>query len=50
LQQLSLSMWESVSTFSLLPIPMFVLMGELMFLTGMPFRFFQYPCSFLWGN
>jgi tripartite ATP-independent transporter DctM subunit len=29
LQQLSLSMWESVSTFSLLPIPMFVLMGEL---------------------
>jgi tripartite ATP-independent transporter DctM subunit len=38
LQQLSLSMWESVSTFSLLPIPMFVLMGELMFLTGMGYR------------
>ena len=38
LEQLSLSMWESVSTFSLLPIPMFVLMGELMFHTGMGFR------------
>lgn len=38
LQQLSLSMWESVATFSLLPIPMFVLMGELMFLSGMGYR------------
>jgi tripartite ATP-independent transporter DctM subunit len=38
LQQLSLNMWESVCTFSLLPIPMFVLMGELMFLSGMGYR------------
>jgi tripartite ATP-independent transporter DctM subunit len=38
LKQLSLSMWESVSTFSLLPIPLFVLMGELMFLSGIGYR------------
>ncbi|MFC1816074.1 TRAP transporter large permease subunit [Thermodesulfobacteriota bacterium] len=35
LQQLALSMLESVSSFSLLPIPLFILMGELMFNTKM---------------
>ncbi|MFC2003514.1 TRAP transporter large permease subunit [Chloroflexota bacterium] len=34
LQQLIFSIWSSVSTFSLLPVPLFVLMGEVMFLSG----------------
>ena len=38
LQQLALSMFESVASFSLLPIPLFILMGELMFHTKMGFH------------
>ncbi len=35
LTQLVLSIYRSVSTFSLLPVPLFVLMGEIMFRSGM---------------
>lgn len=35
LQQLILSMFESVSIFTLLPIPLFILMGEVMFHSGL---------------
>jgi len=35
LTQLILSIYRSVSTFSLLPVPLFVLMGEIMFRSGM---------------
>ncbi len=34
LSQLILSIYESVSTFVLLPVPLFILMGDLMFRTG----------------
>ena len=33
LKQLILSMWTSVSTFTLVPVPLFILMGEVMFRT-----------------
>ncbi len=35
LTQLTLSIYESVTSFSLLPVPLFVLMGEIMFLSGL---------------
>lgn len=38
LRQLILSMYSSVSLFALVPIPMFVLMGEIMFHSGVAFR------------
>ncbi len=38
LHQLILSMWESISRFSLLPIPLFVLLGEVMFQSGIGLR------------
>lgn len=38
LDQLVLSIYESVTSFSLLPVPMFVLMGELMFRSGIAGR------------
>lgn len=41
LKQLVLNMFESVSAFSLLPIPMFLFMGEIMFRTGMGLRVFD---------
>jgi tripartite ATP-independent transporter DctM subunit len=34
LGQLVLSIWDSLTAFSLLPVPLFVLMGEIMFHTG----------------
>lgn len=34
LRQLILSMWSSVSTFTLVPIPLFILMGDVMFRSG----------------
>ena len=34
-QQLILSMYSSLATFVLIPVPLFVLMGELLFLSGM---------------
>jgi len=34
LKQLTLSMFESVSSWSLLPVPLFIIMGEVMFHTG----------------
>lgn len=34
LRQLILSVWSSVSTFTLLPVPLFILMGEIMFRSG----------------
>ncbi len=34
LRQLIMSMWSSVSSFTLMPIPMFILMGEIMFRSG----------------
>ena len=34
LSQLILSIYNSISTFALLPVPLFVLMGEVMFHTG----------------
>ncbi len=34
LRQLILSIWTSVSTFTLLPVPLFILMGEVMFRSG----------------
>jgi len=41
LTQLVLNIFSSVSKFSLLPIPMFILMGEIMFRTGLGFRVFE---------
>ncbi|PIC99044.1 TRAP transporter large permease [Sporosarcina sp. P29] len=41
LNQLILNMFSSVSKFSLLPIPMFILMGEIMFRTGLGFKVFD---------
>ncbi|WP_342536942.1 TRAP transporter large permease subunit [Sporosarcina sp. FSL K6-3508] len=38
LNQLVLNIFSSVSKFSLLPIPMFILMGEIMFRTGLGFK------------
>lgn len=38
LNQLILNIFSSVSKFSLLPIPMFILMGEIMFRTGLGFK------------
>lgn len=35
LEQLVLSMFSSVNTFALLPLPLFILMGELLFYSGM---------------
>ncbi|MFC2046692.1 TRAP transporter large permease subunit, partial [Chloroflexota bacterium] len=34
LRQLILSMWTSISTFAFLPVPLFILMGEVMFRSG----------------
>ncbi|PIC64930.1 C4-dicarboxylate ABC transporter permease [Sporosarcina sp. P13] len=41
LNQLILNIFSSVSKFSLLPIPMFILMGEIMFRTGLGFKVFD---------
>ncbi|PIC55985.1 C4-dicarboxylate ABC transporter permease [Sporosarcina sp. P12(2017)] len=41
LNQLILNIFSSVSKFSLLPIPMFILMGEIMFRTGLGFKVFE---------
>lgn len=41
LKQLVLNMFASVSVFSLLPIPMFLFMGEIMFRSGLGFRVFD---------
>ncbi|MDT8860735.1 TRAP transporter large permease subunit [Alkalihalobacillus sp. MEB130] len=41
LNQLVLNMFNSISTFSLLPIPMFILMGEIMFRTGLGLKVFE---------
>ncbi len=38
LKIVSLNVFESITTFTLLPIPLFVLMGEVMFNSGMAFR------------
>ncbi len=38
MEQLVLSIYESVTSFSLLPVPLFVLMGELMFRSGIATR------------
>ena len=38
IQQIILSFYDSVSKFSLLPIPLFVLMGELIFQSGIAFK------------
>jgi len=38
LRQLSLSMFDSVTTFTLLPFPLFVLLGEVLFQTGLAYR------------
>ncbi|GAB4247601.1 MAG: TRAP transporter large permease subunit [Thermoleophilia bacterium] len=38
LRQLILSMYSSVSIFALVPIPMFILMGEIMFHSGVAFK------------
>ena len=38
LEQLIFSMFDSVSTFTLLPVPLFVLMGEIMLHTGIGFN------------
>jgi tripartite ATP-independent transporter DctM subunit len=34
MRQLVLSIWTSISTFTLLPVPLFILMGEIMFRSG----------------
>ncbi len=34
LRQLTLSIWDSVTSFTLLPLPLFILMGEIMFHSG----------------
>lgn len=39
--QLVLNIFDSVSKFSLLPIPMFILMGEIMFRTGLGIKVFE---------
>ncbi|WP_240375953.1 TRAP transporter large permease [Bacillus piscicola] len=39
--QLILNIFDSVSKFSLLPIPMFILMGEIMFRTGLGIKVFE---------
>lgn len=41
LNQLILNIFSSISKFSLLPIPMFILMGEIMFRTGLGFKVFE---------
>ncbi|AXI00216.1 TRAP transporter large permease [Sporosarcina sp. PTS2304] len=41
LNQLILNIFSSISKFSLLPIPMFILMGEIMFRTGLGFKVFD---------
>lgn len=41
LQQLVLNMFDSVSLFTLIPIPMFILMGEIMFRTGIGLQVFE---------
>ncbi|QQK74405.1 TRAP transporter large permease subunit [Salicibibacter cibarius] len=38
LEVMTINLFESISLFSLLPIPMFILMGELMFRTGIGFN------------
>lgn len=38
LRQLVLSMYSSVATFALVPVPLFILMGEVMFHSGVAFR------------
>lgn len=38
LSQLALSIYSSVATFTLLPVPMFILMGEVIFQTGVGFK------------
>jgi len=38
LRQLILSMWTSVASFTLLPVPLFILMGEIMFRSGVATR------------
>ena len=38
LRQLGLSIYDSLTTFALLPLPLFILMGEMMFQSGMGFR------------
>jgi len=38
LRQLSYSMWGSVATFMVLPLPMFILLGEVLFRSGMAMR------------
>jgi tripartite ATP-independent transporter DctM subunit len=38
LEQLTFSMWHSVATFIFLPIPMFILLGEVTFRSGMAMR------------
>ena len=38
LSQLTLSIYDSVTSFALLPVPLFILMGEIMFLTGIATR------------
>lgn len=41
LHQLVLNMFDSVSLFTLIPIPMFILMGEIMFRTGIGLQVFE---------
>jgi tripartite ATP-independent transporter DctM subunit len=41
IEQLIFSMFDSVCTFSLLPVPLFVLMGEVMFQSGMGLRMLE---------
>ncbi|WP_221563140.1 TRAP transporter large permease subunit [Alkalihalobacillus sp. TS-13] len=41
INQLVLNIFDSVSKFSLLPIPMFILMGEIMFRTGLGVKVFE---------
>ena len=41
LRQLVLSMYSSVALFSLVPIPLFVLMGDIMFHSGVAFRMME---------
>ncbi|HHW37420.1 MAG TPA: TRAP transporter large permease subunit [Bacillales bacterium] len=49
LNQLTLNMFNSVAKFSLLPIPMFLLMGELMFRTGVGVKIFEAMAKWM-GN
>lgn len=41
LEQLVFSMFDSICTFTLLPVPLFVLMGEVMFHSGMGFQMIE---------